>query len=442
MSSFKTSVDNPLDNLTPEELKQAVAAFHLNYSLISVVDEKLLQKGARIAQSPRTFEAIEEVTEEKQILRDEHMRLIRQPSAFWVTICSTCIAAALQGWDQTGTNGANLEWPAAFDLDTEVDSGDLWILGLVIAAPCFASSMMSCWLSDPLDKYVARRGTIFAAVLCCSSVIGAAFTQNWVQLLFCRCLLCIGMGSKASTVPVYAAENSAAFFRGSFVVDWQLWFACGIVLGSSANLAVYQMREIGWRLRLGSALIPALPLLILIWWAPESPRWSMQQDCYPQAYHSLLSFRNVPLQTARDLYYSSARMELENIMLAAKQQAQNGNQPEEVRGLKLSSLALPLFRDDAGDECDEYFGRLNILIKSGSKYTPIASHILVPRKPATTIFSKTTKTPILITRTHNHHQINPAFTDLDRKDGISTLKEEEALWSLHGATERLRVPAF
>lgn len=88
----------------------------------------------------------------------------------------------------------------------------------------------SCWLSDPLDKYVARRGTIFAAVLCCSSVIGAAFTQNWVQLLFCRCLLCIGMGSKASTVPVYAAENSAAFFRGSFVVDWQLWFACGIVL--------------------------------------------------------------------------------------------------------------------------------------------------------------------------------------------------------------------
>lgn len=212
--------------------------------------------------------------------------------------------------------------------------------------------------------------------------------------------------------------------------------------GSSANLAVYQMREIGWRLRLGSALIPALPLLILIWWAPESPRWSMQQDCYPQAYHSLLSFRNVPLQTARDLYYSSARMELENIMLAAKQQAQNGNQPEEVRGPKLSSLALPLFRDDAGDECDEYFGRLNILIKSESKYTPITSHIPVPRKPATTIFSKTTKTPILITRSHNHHQINPAFTDLDRKDGISTLKEEEALWSLHGATERLRVPAF
>ncbi|KKY22843.1 putative sugar transporter [Diplodia seriata] len=72
------------------------------------------------------------------------------------------------------------------------------------------------------------------------------------------------MGSKAATVPVYAAENSPAFFRGSFVMSWQLWVAFGIFLGFSANLAVYQVPRIGWRLQLGSAFIPAIPLLILI----------------------------------------------------------------------------------------------------------------------------------------------------------------------------------
>lgn len=71
--------------------------FRQEKQLVNVVDEKLLQKGARVAQSGRTFEAIEELTQEElQALRDEHTRLFRQPVAFWITICCTCIAAALQ----------------------------------------------------------------------------------------------------------------------------------------------------------------------------------------------------------------------------------------------------------------------------------------------------------------------------------------------------------
>ncbi|KAK7702315.1 hypothetical protein SLS57_011401 [Botryosphaeria dothidea] len=166
-------------------------------------------------------------------------------------------------------------------------------------------------------------------LFCFASVIGAAFTKNWVQLFFCRCLLGIGMGSKASTVPVFAAENSPAFFRGSFVMSWQLWVAFGIFLGFSANLAVFKVPEIGWRLQLGSAFIPAVPLLILIWWAPESPRWYIKQNCYPQAYQSLLRLRNVPLQAARDLYYMHVQIELENKRLADEQLERNGGRPEE-----------------------------------------------------------------------------------------------------------------
>lgn len=97
--------------------------------------------------------------------------------------------------------------------------------------------------------------------------------------------------------------------------------------GFSANLAVYQVPDIGWRLQLGSAFIPAVPLLILIWWAPESPRWYIKQNCYPQAYRSLLRLRNVPLQAARDLYYMHVQIELENKMLAAEQQARDGVRP-------------------------------------------------------------------------------------------------------------------
>ena len=48
--------------------------------------------------------------------------------------------------------------------------------------------------------------------------------------------------------------------------------AFGILLGTSANLAVKDVGKIAWRLQLGSAFIPAVPLVIGIYFCPESPR--------------------------------------------------------------------------------------------------------------------------------------------------------------------------
>lgn len=101
-----------------------------------------------------------------------------------------------------GSNGANLSFPVEFGIP-DSDPTDpnyernLWLVGLVNAAPYIASAFLGCWLSDPLNNYFGRRGTIFfSAVFCLLSVIGSACTQNWYQLFICRLLLGIGMGSK------------------------------------------------------------------------------------------------------------------------------------------------------------------------------------------------------------------------------------------------------
>ena len=47
-----------------------------------------------------------------------------------------------RGWDQTGSAGANLNWPQAFGLNTSENNNDIWIFGLVNAAPYFASAAM------------------------------------------------------------------------------------------------------------------------------------------------------------------------------------------------------------------------------------------------------------------------------------------------------------
>jgi hypothetical protein len=118
----------------------------------------------------------------------------------------------------------------------------------------------------------------------------------------------IGMGTKASTVPIFAAENCPAVIRGGLVMSWQMWTAFGIFLGFCANLAVYNTGAISWRLQFGSAFLPAVPLVLGVFFCPESPRWYMKKGRYQDAYNSLCRLRNTPVQAARDLYFIHAQL--------------------------------------------------------------------------------------------------------------------------------------
>lgn len=191
-----------------------------------------------------------------------------------------------------------------------------------------------CWLSDPLNQYLGRRGTIFvSAVFCVLTPIGSAVAQTWEQLLATRLLLGIGMGTKASTVPIFCAENTPAIVRGGLVMSWQLyvlpfwpfpyvriwanfftrWTAFGIFLGFTANLVVKDVGTIAWRLQVGSAFIPAVPLVAMVYLCPESPRWYIKKGKISKAFHSLKRLRNHEIQAARDLYliYSQIQIEAE-----------------------------------------------------------------------------------------------------------------------------------
>lgn len=51
-------------------------------------------------------------------------------------------------------------------------------------------------------------------------------------------------------------------------MGWQLWTAFGIFLGFAANVVVEDAGTIAWRLQIGSAFIPAVPLAIGILFCP------------------------------------------------------------------------------------------------------------------------------------------------------------------------------
>lgn len=175
------------------------------------------------------------------------------------------------------------------------------------------------WLSDPINDLIGRRGAIFlGSIFSLFAPIGQACAQTWPQILVCRILLGLGMGLKEVTVPVFSAENAPTSIRGALTMSWQLFVAFGIMLGFSANLVVKDTGNIAWRLQLGSAFIPAVPILLGIYFAPESPRWLIKKGKHAKAYRSLLRLRNSPLQAARDLYLIHAQLLAEKELIDAK----------------------------------------------------------------------------------------------------------------------------
>ncbi|KAF9871797.1 sugar transporter [Colletotrichum karsti] len=320
--NLEGEIRNPLRGIPKAQLLEQVTTYQRTQGLPEEI-LPLLQKGALVAQNPALFETLDELDEgEKTALREEVTHRWKHPWPLYYTIILNSIAAAIQGWDQTGSNGANLSFPLALGIPDTAGSacgpvaneGDCaknsWIIGFVNSMPYITICLFAGWISDPMNDLLGRRGVIFvAAIFSLLAPFGMAVSQTWGQLAACRMLLGIGMGLKEVTVPVFSAENSPTLIRGGLVMSWQVWTAFGIFLGTCANLAVGKTGDIAWRLQFGSAFIPAVPLVIGTFFCPESPRWLLKKGKTLQAWHSLLRLRNTPLQAARDLYYIHVLLE-------------------------------------------------------------------------------------------------------------------------------------
>ncbi|RYP21379.1 hypothetical protein DL765_002280 [Monosporascus sp. GIB2] len=315
--NLEAKIKNPLKGIPYDQLMRDVEAFAHEKGLEEHIP--ILRKGALVAQTPDNYgeeivgaEALDEA--EMKALRDEVEHKWRMPWRLFLTIVTCSIGAAVQGWDQTGSNGATIFFPEFYGIGGKSDH-DTLLTGLVNAGPYLGSAFIGCWLSDPVNNIIGRRGVIFvSAHFCLWPVIGSAFCQTWPQQLACRLLMGIGMGIKASTVPIYAAENSPASVRGALVMTWQMWTAFGIFLGTAINLAVFYHPH-NWRLMLGAPFIPAVPLLCLIYLCPESPRWLMKKNRYAQAWKSLTVLRSNQIQVARDIYYIHAQLIIEDKLI-------------------------------------------------------------------------------------------------------------------------------
>lgn len=263
-------------------------------------------KAALVARDPNRFEAVTELNEaERAALIYERDHKWHGSKMLWYSISLCAIGAATQGWDQTGSNGANLSFPQEFHIEEGTGSRNEWIVGIINAIIFLTAGLIGAFIVDPLNKYFGRRGEIFiTACILTATPIWSGFAKSWQELFAARFIMGIGIGAKNATVPIFSAEMAPARIRGALVMFWQLWVVAGIFLGFCANVIVKDTGRISWRLQLGSAFIPSFILGCGIFFCPESPRWLMKHGKIAQGFQSMSRLRAHDIIAARDYYYS------------------------------------------------------------------------------------------------------------------------------------------
>ena len=248
---------------------------------------------------------------------------IQRSSAFWkepkdllLTLFACSLAGLTQGWDQAA-NG-NLGWPKEFGLNPDFKhpaGRDVWIFGGVQSIMWFSAAVLGSYLSDPISEHIGRRGALFVAAICSfSSVIAASQTRSWQGLMGCRIILGLGIGGKASVVPILESEVTPSSKRGRLLVGWQVFVALGLFCGFTAS---YLLRDF-WRHQVLSGAIPAFALLVFTWASCESPRWLVIQGKYDKAFTTLVRLRKERVLAAKELCSIYYQIQAERWLFSGK----------------------------------------------------------------------------------------------------------------------------
>ncbi|KAK4942861.1 hypothetical protein LTR10_017437 [Elasticomyces elasticus] len=322
ISNLSAAFENPLSDIPKEQLLQDVETFCSKHNLMDYLDA--FKKGALIAQRPYETDKISELTQEdRDILTREHTHRWHQPWMLYFLVIMCSMAAAVQGMDETVNNGAQALYLKQLGItDTNRFSSSMQdnLTGLIVGAPYLCCAILGCWLTEPMNKLFARRGTIFiSCFIAAVASIWEGVANSWVNLFVARFVLGLGIGPKSSTVPVYSAECAPAPIRGALVMMWQMWTAFGIMLGNIMGVAFGGLApDLGWRLMLGSTVVLPIIVCVQVYFCPESPRWYIQHNHPEKAFRSFQRLRHCDLQAARDTYYTYVGVELERQALKGK----------------------------------------------------------------------------------------------------------------------------
>lgn len=149
----------------------------------------------------------------------------------------------------------------------------------VITSSGLIGAILGALFSGKVTDRLGRKPVILAsAVIFAIGALWSGFSPDIYHLIFSRLFLGVAIGVSSFAVPLYIAEISPARLRGRLVSMFQLMITIGVLSSYLSDLFFANESDIScWRPMFYIGVIPALILLVGIYFVPETPRWLMSK---------------------------------------------------------------------------------------------------------------------------------------------------------------------
>ncbi|TFK67867.1 hexose transporter [Pluteus cervinus] len=200
----------------------------------------------------------------------------------WIVLL--LITSSTNGYDGSMMNGLQslTQWDEYFGFPR---GGKLGLLNAIQNIGSLAAYPISPYLADGLG----RRTAIFigAAIMVAATAIQTA-SQSVGMFIGARFLIGFGLTFAAGAAPMLVTEISYPTYRAPLTSAYNsLWYS-GAIIAAWTTFGTFKIPST-WSWRIPSVLqgLPSILQVLLIWWAPESPRWLIDKGRDQEALNTL-----------------------------------------------------------------------------------------------------------------------------------------------------------
>lgn len=177
--------------------------------------------------------------------------------------------------------------------DWNINNG--MIIGLITSSVMLGAIFGGILAGRVSDKLGRRKMILISAIIFVvgSILSGIAPHDGNYFLIISRVILGIAVGASSALVPAYMSEMAPAKYRGQLSGINQTMIVSGMLISYIVDYFLRELPiEIGWRLMLSIAAIPALILYLGVLKLPESPRFLIKKGKFEEAKTVLTHIRN------------------------------------------------------------------------------------------------------------------------------------------------------
>lgn len=190
----------------------------------------------------------------------------------WVILL--LITSSTNGYDGSMMNGLQSlsQWTGYFGNPT---GSKLGLLNAIQNIGCLAAYPFSPYLVDGMGRRFSI--SLGAAIMIAATVIQSA-SQSVGMFIGARFLIGFGLTFAAAAAPLLVTEIAYPSHRAQATAMYNTLWYLGSIIAAWSTFGTFHIQTT-WSWRIPSILqgLPSFIQVVLIWWAPESPRWLMSK---------------------------------------------------------------------------------------------------------------------------------------------------------------------